>query len=98
MSRRAIGTLLVAYGVFGVILTVAGMVVGFDLAARVERLTATAGDTLHAVARATRAAGDSFASVDSSLSEAQSSAGSAADLARDASATLDSLASAMDLS
>lgn len=98
MSRRAIGTLLVAYGVFGVILTIAGMIVGFDLAARVERLTGTAGDTLQAAARATRAAGDSFTSVDASLSEAQTSAGTAANLARDASATLDSLAAAMNLS
>lgn len=98
MSRRALGTLLVAYGVFGLVLTVAGMVVGFDLAARVERLTGTAGETIQAAARATRAAGDSFASVDSSLSESQSAAGSAADLARDASSTLDSLAVAMDLS
>lgn len=98
MNRRALGALLVAYGVFGIILTIAGMVVGFDLAARVERLTGTAGDTLQAAARATRAAGDSFASVDSSLAESQTSADTAADLARDASATLDSLAAAMDLS
>ncbi len=98
MSRRALGTLLVAYGVLGLVLSVAGMVVGFDLATRLERLTGTAGETLQAAARATRAAGDSFASVDASLAESQASAGSAATLARDASTTLDALAVAMEVS
>jgi hypothetical protein len=57
-----------------------------------------AGGTLSAAARATRAAADSFTSIDGSLADAQSSADTAADLSRDASATLDSLAAAMGVS
>ncbi|MDQ2690334.1 MAG: hypothetical protein M3Y29_08690 [Chloroflexota bacterium] len=97
MSRRAVGSLLVAYGVFGLALTIIGMLVGLELAGRVERLSGSAGGTLEAAADATRAAADSFASVDTSLTEAQSSADGAADLARDASLTLDALSAAMNI-
>jgi hypothetical protein len=89
---------LIVYGVMGLLLVVGGAVIGLDAAARVERLTLTAGGTLEAAARSTRAAAESFTSIDSSLSEAGASADAAAVLAREAGATLDSLAVAMQLS
>jgi hypothetical protein len=89
---------LIVYGVLGLMLVVGGAVVGLDAAGRVERLTVTAGNTLDAAARSTRAAAESFTSIDSSLSEAGASADAAAVLAREAGATLDSLALAMQLS
>ncbi len=89
---------LIVYGVMGLLLVVGGAVIGLDAAARVERLTVTAGGTLEAAARSTRAAAESFTSIDSSLSEAGASADAAAVLAREAGATLDSLAVAMQLS
>jgi hypothetical protein len=89
---------LIVYGVMGLLLVVGGAVIGLDAAARLERLTLTAGGTLDAAARSTRAAAESFTSIDSSLSEAGASADAAAVLAREAGATLDSLAVAMQLS
>ena len=97
MRRRTIGWALIAYGVIGVVLLVAGAITGMDAAARIERTALVAGGTLSAAARATRAAADSFTSIDGSLAEAQSSADTAAALSRDASATLDSLAAAMGI-
>ena len=89
---------LIVYGVLGLLLVIGGAVVGLDAAGRVERLAITAGGTLDAAARSTRAAAQSFTSIDSSLSEAGASADAAAVLAREAGATLDSLALAMRLS
>ena len=89
---------LIVYGVLGLLLAIGGAVVGLDAAGRVERLTITAGGTLDAAGRSTRAAAQSFTSIDSSLSEAGASADAAAVLAREAGATLDSLALAMQLS
>lgn len=97
MTRRRIGWLLIVYGILGVALLVAGAVTGIDAAARIERTATVAGGTLDAAARATRAAADSFTSVDGSLADAQTSADGAADLARDASATLDALSVAMSI-
>lgn len=89
---------LIVYGVLGLLLVIGGAVIGLDAAVRIERLTVTAGGTLDAAARSTRAAAESFTSIDSSLSEAGASADAAAVLAREAGATLDSLALAMQLS
>jgi hypothetical protein len=98
MHRRTAGWALIAYGIAGIVLLVVGAISGMDAAARIERTAVVAGGTLAAAARATRAAADSFTSIDGSLAEAQSSAETAADLSRDASATLDSLAAAMGIS
>lgn len=98
MRRRTLGWILIAYGIGGFVLLLAGAVTGMDAAARIERTAVVAGGTLSAAARATRAAADSFTSIDGSLADAQSSADTAADLSRDASATLDSLAAAMGIS
>ena len=98
MSRRTAGWALIVYGLLGLALIVGGAVIGLDAAGRVERLAGAAGGTLEAAARSTRAAADSFVSVDGSLSEAERSADGAAALAREASATLDGLAVAMQLS
>ena len=92
------GWILIAYGVVGFVLLLAGAITGMDAAARIERTAVVAGGTLSAAARATRAAADSFTSIDGSLADAQSSADTAANLSRDASATLDSLAAAMGIS
>ena len=78
MRRRTIGWALIAYGVIGVVLLVAGAITGMGAAARIERTAVVAGGTLSAAARATRAAADSFTSIDGSLAEAQSSADIAA--------------------
>lgn len=98
MRTRTAGWALIAYGIAGVLLLLVGAVAGMDAAARIERTAVVAGGSLAAAARATRAAADSFTSIDGSLAEAQSSADTAANLSRDASATLDSLASAMGIS
>ncbi|MGI8829012.1 MAG: hypothetical protein ACR2I5_04455 [Candidatus Limnocylindria bacterium] len=96
--RRVLGSLLIAYGIVGIGLIVLTAWMGLDVAARVERLATDADATLAAAARSTDAAADSFTNIDASLADAQSSSVTAAALARDASATLDSLASTMGLS
>lgn len=98
MGRRLLGWGLVLYGLLGLAIVLGGAVVGLDVAARVERLASAAGGTLDAAARSTEAASDAFTNVDASLAESQASAGEAAELAREASATLDSLSQAMRLS
>ena len=98
MRARTAGWALIAYGVMGILLLLVGAIAGMDAAARIERTAVVAGGTLSAAARATRAAADSFTSIDGSLADAQASADTAADLSRDASATLDSLAAAMGIS
>lgn len=97
-GRRAVGSLLVAYGILGITLVVLTAWIGLDVAFRVERLATDADATLAAAARSTEAAAESFTNIDASLSEAETSSNTAAALARDASATLDALASAMGLS
>ncbi len=98
MRGRPLAWALIVYGILGLLLVVGGAVIGLDAAGRVERLTVTAGGTLDAAARSTRAAAASFTSIDSSLTEAGASADAASVLAREAGATLDSLALAMQLS
>lgn len=98
ISRRAIGWLLLTYGAVGILLVVLGGVVGLGVADRVERLTDDLDATLTAAARATDTAAEAFDDVDLSLAEARASADTAAALARDASGTLTSLATAMSLS
>lgn len=98
MARRAAAWALILYGLAGLVLVVAGAVIGLDTASRIERLAADADGTLSAASRATRAAADAFENVDTSLSEAESSAIAAAALSREAAGTLRSLALAMELS
>src|SRR5687768_7275656 len=93
-----LGWSLVLYGLLGLGLVLGGAVVGLDVASRVERLASAAGGTLDAAARSTEAAADAFTNVDASLAESQVSAAGAADLALEASGTLDSLSRAMELS
>ena len=98
MGRRLLGWSLVLYGLLGLAIVLGGAFVGLDVAARVERLASAAGGTLAAAARSTEAASDAFTNVDASLAESQASADQAAELAREASVTLDSLSQAMRLS
>ena len=98
MRRRLLAWVLILYGVLGLILVVGGAAIGLDVTARVERLTATADGTLAAAARSTDVAAEAFTNVDGSLTESQASADAAAELARDASVTMASLAQAMELS
>jgi len=98
MRKRPLAWGLIAYGLLGLLLVIGGAVIGLDVSGRIERLASSADGTLTAAARSTRAAADSFASIDGSLSEPQASADGAAILAREAGATLDSLAVAMQLS
>lgn len=97
MARRALGWAAILYGIAGIGLVIVGTLGGLEMADRVENLALRADSTLASAQRATQATADSFTGVDQSLAEGQSSADSAAALARDASATLDSLALAMSL-
>jgi hypothetical protein len=97
MGRRAVGWAAIAYGIAGVALVVVGALGGLEMARRVENLALRADTTLASAQRATQATADSFTGVDASLAEGESSADSAATLAREASATLDSLSVAMSL-
>ncbi len=96
--RRWVGSSLLAYGLLGVAMLMAGSLVGLDVADRVERLATDADTTLTAAARSTRAAADSFEGIDTSLEDAGSSSAAAAQLARRSQQTLDELATAMELS
>ena len=98
ISRYATGWLLIVYAVVGFALVILGGLVGIDLATRVEQLTGNADSALTAAAGATEAAAESFASIDDSLGDARTSSDAAAALAREASGSLRSLASAMALS
>lgn len=98
MRMRLLGWALILYGLAGLLLLAGSAALGIDVATRVERLSTSADDTLAAATRSTEAAADAFGNVDGSLSEAEASAIAAAGLAREASATLASLAQAMQLS
>jgi len=98
ISRRAAGWLLVAYALMGFTLVVLGGLVGLDAAERFERLSTDADAAIASAAAATDAAAESFTNIDASLDESRASADAAAALARDASGTLGSLATAMSLS
>ncbi len=98
ISRRAAGWLLVAYAMVGFTLVVLGGLVGLDAAGRFERLATDADAAITSAAAATDAAAESFTNIDASLDESRASADAAAALARDASGTLGSLATAMSLS
>lgn len=98
MRRPLLGWALIVYGLLGIALVIGGAAIGLGLASQVERLAVTADGTLAAAVRSTDAAAAAFANVDSSLTEAQTSADAAASLSRDASGTLASLARAMELS
>lgn len=97
-ARRRLGLGLLAYGVLGAAMLVAGTLIGLDVADRVERLTGDVDTTLTAASRATRAAADSFDGIDDSLADAGSSSEAAAALARRTEVTLDALAQTMQLS
>jgi hypothetical protein len=98
MRRRTLGLVFIAYGLLGIAVIVLGAVVGLDVAGRVERLAASADDTILAAAETTRTAATAFTNADTSMRDAERSVLEAAALADDASTTLDSLAAAMEVS
>jgi hypothetical protein len=98
MGRSTLAWGLVAYGLVGLVLSTVGFTFGLDAADRLERLTAASDATLEAAARSTAAAAESFDAIDVSLVNAQDSVAQAATLSADASATLDALSAAMNLS
>jgi hypothetical protein len=89
---------MLIYGIVGLVLLLGTAFAGLGLAERAERLVASTEATLAAAARSTEAAAAAMADIDGSLTEAQVSAAAAATLARDASTTLASLGSAMQVS
>lgn len=97
-SRFWLGWGLVAYGVLGLAVVLVGALVAVAGAQRLERTLAAVDGTLEAAADSTRAVADSFDSIDDGLAGAEVATSGAAELARDASATLDGLASAMNIS
>lgn len=98
MAGRALGWALLAYGIVGLALVVVGALGGLEMADRIENLAVSADSTLAAAQRATEATAESFTGVDESLGEGEASADAAAILAREASATLQSLSVAMNIS
>lgn len=97
-ARRWLGWGLIVYGVLGVAMIAAGLLIGLAAADRVERLTTDADRALTAAADATRAAADSFDGVDDSLARASDSSAAAAALARRSQQALVDLAAAMEVS
>jgi hypothetical protein len=97
-GRRWLGWGLIAYGVVGVAMIVAGTLIGLEMADRLERLATDADEAIVAAAEATRAAAGSFDGVDDSLAGAGDSTAAAASLARQSQQTLDNLADAMSVS
>jgi hypothetical protein len=97
MNRQLLAWILVAYGATGLGVLITGAVVGLDAVGRIESTANDAYGTLDAAERSIRAASDSFSSIDRSLADAEASAQSAADLARDASGTLHALSNAMQI-
>lgn len=98
MAARAFGWVALAYGVAGIALVIVGAIGGLDVAGRLEALALRADSTLAAAEDATRTTADAVDGVEVSLAEAETSADAASVLAREASATLDSLSVAMSLS
>lgn len=98
MRRRALAAGLIAYGLLGLVLVVLALPISVDLAGRVERLASSADGTLRAASASASAAAEALDGLDEGLGRSAASSGAAARLARDAGATLDSLAAAMQLS
>lgn len=96
-NMRLLAWLLAAYAALGVVLVLAGLLIGGPLVARVDRVTSSASDTLTAAATAARTAADAFDGFDTSVEEARASASDAASLTRETAVTVDALAGAMGL-
>lgn len=96
-NMRLLAWLLAAYAALGIVLVLAGLLIGGPLVARVDRVTSSASDTLTAAASAARTAADAFEGFDTSVEEARSSASDAASLTRETAVTIDALSVAMGL-
>jgi hypothetical protein len=94
---RVIGGVLLVWGILGVILIGAGLLIGLDAATRAETLVSTSDRALRAAADSTRSAADALVGVETGIEQATGSVSRAAGLADDASATLDALAASMSL-
>ena len=95
---RILAWLLAAYAVAGVLLIVAAFLIGGPLVSRLDRVTTSALTSISAATEAADSAADAFDGFDTSLQQARESSTNAANLSRETSATLDSLAAAMSLS
>jgi hypothetical protein len=95
---RFLGIGLIAYGALGMAIIGLALVLGGPAIARADRLASSATRTLNAATDAADAAADAFVGFDASLVRAQASTADAADLSREASATLNQMAAAMSLS
>jgi hypothetical protein len=94
---RAAGVALVVFGLVGAVLTLGLLVVGGEAVAQAEQLSTTADASVEAASRSLTDAATAFGGFDTSLEEAQDSAGQAAGLARDTAATMSNLAAAMSI-
>lgn len=95
---RFLGIGLVVYGVLGVAVIGTALVLGVPAVGRAQRLIGSVDATVQSATSAADAAAEAFTSFNGNLDEARGAAGDAATLSRQASATLDALASAMSLS
>jgi hypothetical protein len=94
---RVLGVALMLYGVLGLLLAGAGTAVGVGTAARVTHLVENVDGSLAAAASTVQSTAHSLDGFETSLSEADAAARSAAGIARDASVTMANLSAAMSL-
>ena len=95
---RTLGIALLAYGVAGMVLIGLALVIGGPSLGRAERLAGSVNQTLVAATNAAEAAATAFSGFDASLGDAEAATSDAAQLSRDASATLEAMAVTMSLS
>jgi hypothetical protein len=95
---RTLGIALLAYGVAGMVLIGLALVIGGPSIGRAERLAGSVNQTVVAATDAAEAAATAFSGFDASLGDAEAATRDAAQLSRDASATLEAMAVTMSLS
>lgn len=98
LPLRAIAIGLIVYGIVGIAIIVAAMLVTVSVFARLEALSESVAPPLRATARTIGDASGAFGRFAISLAEAQQSTDDAAQLAQDAAVTLSGVADAMSIS
>lgn len=98
MRRTWLGAGLVVYGLLGIALIIGGAATTGRVAAQVEQLAGSVDGLLASSSRTLSAAADALGNVDEALGRGRSSSESAATLAREASVTFASMATAMEVS
>lgn len=95
--RRVAGVVLFGYGAAGTILAIVGLLIGLEAAGRVERVVGGADATLATATATAHRAAEAFAGFGVSVERASQSASHAAQVSRDVSSTMNSMAGAMSI-